>query len=95
MKTSKEDEILTDIVSILKETISEKEREILLSSKKELDNHSYFPKIISTLEKQLTPLAVSSKLSKPLAPFYLKITSHRFKYKNFGGGLITAFGVAR
>lgn len=95
MKKSKENEIMMDIQTLLNEPISDTERHILTNIKKRLDKKEYFPKIIADLESQLTPLAISQKLSTPLSPLYLKITSHRFKDKKFGGGWITVTNVFR
>lgn len=85
--SKKEEEILNDINFILESTISMEEKEILIDAKRRLEKKEYFPKIISILEGELTPLAMQRKLSKNLSTFYLKITSHKFKDKGLGRGL--------
>ena len=88
----KENNILSDINKLLADNISQDEREILSHAKKELEKKSSFSRIISDLRGELTPLAVSQKLSKSVGTLYLKINSHEFQSKNFGGGLIMGWG---
>lgn len=88
-KSSKEEEIRGDLTKLLQSELSNKERSILSNAVVMLDKKEYFPKIISNLESKLTPLAVQQQLSKNVSEFYLKITSHKFKNKGLGIGILT------
>lgn len=89
MKKTEEDEISSDINSLLEDKISVKERAFLTEAKKRLEKKEYFPQIIGNLERELTPMAMHHELTESVGKFYLKIISHRFKGKGFRRGGIS------
>lgn len=88
-KVSKEDEIRIDLTNLLQGELSSEERNILSNALVMLEKKEYFPKIITNLENKMTPLAIHHKLSENVSKFYLKITSHQFRSKRLGIGILT------
>lgn len=87
-----EDTLLSDIINLLEENLSDSERKILSSAKMELEKKSpYMPRIIGDLSGDLTFLAMKGQLSKDVGEFYLKISDSKFMNKNLGRGMIMAF----
>lgn len=58
----KEQEVLNDISNLLQETLTISEQKILIESKRQLEEHKYFPKIIKDLENHLTHIAAKKNL---------------------------------
>ncbi|WP_309109330.1 bacteriocin immunity protein [Bombilactobacillus bombi] len=89
-KNNLEKEFLDNInVLLQKKEITNSERQILSLAQKDLENKKYFPKIVSCLRSDLTPLAMKNQLSTEVGELYLTITNHKFMDKGFGRGLIT------
>ena len=51
--------------------------------------NSYFPRIVADLESSLRPLAINQKLSDSVKLLYMTITSHEYKNKGLGIGLMS------
>lgn len=95
MDTTQENDLLSEITDLILATdLNDTERSALVSAKSALEKKEYFPKIVSDIKSELTPLAMQNKLSKSISPFYLKITNKSFinKYQGLGYGLGVNFG---
>ena len=70
--------------------LSQSERVILQKAKSDLEKkNSYFPRIVADLESSLRPLAINQKLSDSVKLLYMTITSHEYKNKGLGIGLMS------
>lgn len=77
---------LNDVNAALADkTITLKEREILLTAKKEAERGKYLPRILSNLEVSLRPMALQSKLSKSVSKVYLGIMNSAYEDQGWMG----------
>ncbi|WP_122646842.1 bacteriocin immunity protein [Enterococcus mediterraneensis] len=95
MKKTSQKEIKETILSnlydlVLDSTIKENERKILLEAKNNLEKNNYFPRVMNNLEKNLRPAAIRGELSKPVAKFYMDISTVGKFEKELGRGLASA-----
>lgn len=69
--------------------LSQSERVILQKAKSDLEKEFLFSTGVADLESSLRPLAINQKLSDSVKLLYMTITSHEYKNKGLGIGLMS------
>lgn len=85
-------DLLSDIQNALTDSPTSSEIPILKEAEKALQQNHYLPKIVGTLESQLTPLAIKSTLSPKVKEIYLKIVSEKYQTSTTGMGIGMIYG---
>lgn len=68
-------ELLEELYQLIFDSeTSNKERELLIKAKNDLEKENYTQRVVSELKRELSPLAINRLLSKKVVAFYSKLS---------------------